>query len=76
MRLPLRSACLLMVVLALLKKAAAQEGSYPGGIILSTGSDFVSPSESESPYYIRNILITGNKKTNPDIILREISFQM
>jgi outer membrane protein assembly factor BamA len=41
----------------------------------ATGS-ITLPPDSSQQFVIRNILIAGNKKTNPNIILRELSFQI
>ncbi len=37
-------------------------------------SEYVVPA-GESPFIVRNIVITGNRKTLPNIILRELSFK-
>lgn len=47
---------------------------YPGeGIPSSPGKEINQPASAL--FVIRNIDITGNKKTKPDIILRELSFK-
>jgi outer membrane protein assembly factor BamA len=77
MRLHLRSACFVMAVLAFHKIATAQEAAFSGGTIVSTSdAPGTSASDNTQPYVIRNILISGNKKTNPDVILRELSFEI
>ena len=40
----------------------------------NTATEEIIPS-GESPFIVRNIIIQGNKKTRPDIILREIPFK-
>lgn len=41
----------------------------------SLSSDTSRRQTSEKPFSVRNIIIEGNKKTRPDIILREIPFK-
>jgi outer membrane protein assembly factor BamA len=67
-----RQACLI-VLIAFGKPASGQNSFSDNDLVFSTGS--TAPiSDSVHLYTIRNITISGNRKTNPNIILREISF--
>jgi outer membrane protein assembly factor BamA len=67
----LRLACLYVLVLAC-EKASAQSGF---GSSQNISADKQAPAaDSNHAFVIRNIIITGNRKTNPNIILRELSF--
>jgi hypothetical protein len=46
----------------------------PGEVTLAPGSEVVN-HPSAALFVVRNIYITGNKKTRPDIILRELPFK-
>src|SRR5690242_8846250 len=61
----------LLLSLAFVRSAA--QGQAQHDLILSTDGD-EEPGDTTRLFTIRNILISGNRKTNPDIILREISF--
>ena len=81
MRFIRKHACLLLLI-GLCHQAIAQPSAE--SLIYSTsesgslpGSAFCTPSGNKSESFtIRNIYITGNKKTHPDIILRELPFQV
>ena len=78
MRLSLISACFVMAVLAVGKNGLAQEGSSVSSyVIFSTATQQGAKlADSTRSYTIRNIYITGNKRTHPDIILRELPFSV
>lgn len=62
------------VILCCCTPATAQTVSS-GSLIYST-EDHNTISDSAGMYIIRNILISGNRKTQSDVILRELSFQI
>lgn len=55
--------------------AAAQSSLGEQSLVFSTDVSQTIP-DSNSSYVIRNITITGNKKTKPNIILREVAFDI
>ncbi|HEU4470233.1 MAG TPA: POTRA domain-containing protein [Flavisolibacter sp.] len=63
-----------MLLLAFHAMACAQP-LVEDALILSTDGSGGS-GDSTQTYIVRNILIEGNRKTHPDIILRELSFQI
>lgn len=65
-------ACLCSL-LATAGAACAQELLPPP---VAQATDIPLPPDSTQSFVIRNILIAGNRKTNPSIILRELSFQI
>lgn len=71
--------CFCLLHLMVGKLAAAQPGvALPDSIIYSTQmneGDSVAPFNSQL-YTVRNIIISGNKKTHPDIIMRELPFEI
>src|SRR5438105_2807759 len=76
MRLVLRYACLCMLLL--LKKSAlhaqvASMGTLGASPLFST-EGYTSVTDSNRLFVIRDITISGNKKTQPSTILREVSF--
>ncbi len=63
---------------AILCRAGAQEIQNDPSISVPSGSsttEINTDDQSIAPFIIRNIVITGNKKTNSSIILREIPFR-
>src|SRR5687768_7162965 len=73
--------CLLLLILVS-GSAAAQSSLGEQSLVFSTDvltsshdSSYL-PVDSNHSYVIRNITITGNKKTKPNIILREIAFEI
>jgi len=70
----------LLLALASLQNLAAQEGGPEGKPKKEKEKQEKNPTEyvvpaGESPFVVRNIVITGNRKTRPSIILRELSFK-
>ncbi|MER3497525.1 MAG: hypothetical protein C4308_02225 [Chitinophagaceae bacterium] len=69
---------LIVIILSVpLAKAAGQQSNteinqQPGGNVDITD---LSALPTSAPFVIRNIVITGNKKTKPSIILREVPFR-
>ena len=74
MRLLFIPACLTVFLLAFYCPLSAQPLVEDALIFSTDGSGPVA--DSTQSYTIRNILIAGNRKTHPDIILRELSFQI
>jgi outer membrane protein assembly factor BamA len=74
MRFAIKLACFTLLTLVYTKTRAQQPSA--GNLIFSTTQETSTQSDSIQQYTIRNIIITGNRKTNPDIILRELSFQI
>ena len=70
----IKKACLYLVAMLLMAATFAQTEA-PNTTIFST-DDPNTPSDSINLFTVRNIIISGNKKTNPDIILRELDFQV
>jgi outer membrane protein assembly factor BamA len=70
-----RLACLLVLIAAHGKKVCGQLLSDDRSVIISTQANESAP-DSSGQFVIRNIIISGNRKTNPNIILRELSFQI
>ncbi|TXJ27166.1 MAG: hypothetical protein E6Q24_09590 [Chitinophagaceae bacterium] len=73
----------LVLVLVGFQPLLAQEGGGPEGKPKKekekqeknlTAEEYVVPA-GESPFIVRNIVIVGNRKTHPSIILRELSFK-
>src|SRR5678816_3005219 len=62
---------------AILCKAGAQQNQ--GDRVVSpsdtTNAEIKPVGQSGAPFIIRNIIIVGNRKTNPSVILREIPFK-
>jgi outer membrane protein assembly factor BamA len=79
MRSIFNQTCLLMLILVS-GSAAAQTSLGEQTLVFSTdvltSSDSSFIPDSNYTYIIRNITITGNKKTKPNIILREIAFEI
>jgi outer membrane protein assembly factor BamA len=77
MRIVHRLACLYVLLLG---SAIASAQDAPGStLIFSTDGDHARRSAGDTlnqMYTIRNIIIEGNKKTNSNIILRELGFQI
>ncbi|HWJ90402.1 MAG TPA: BamA/TamA family outer membrane protein [Flavisolibacter sp.] len=76
MRFVRRLACFCAIVLTH-GQVAAQEAAPGNALIFSTDAGISPTSDSiNQRYTVRNIIIAGNRKTNPNIILRELSFQI
>src|SRR3954467_12369992 len=75
MRFFYRQACFLMLVLAYGRPASAQTSFNDNTLIYSTDGTNATPDTNQQ-YVIRNIAISGNSKTKPNIILREIAFEI
>jgi outer membrane protein assembly factor BamA len=69
-----RQACLLMLGMAASGFLRAQSSLPENTIIFST--DAPTATEDSNLYVVRNISISGNNKTKPNIILRELSFEI
>jgi outer membrane protein assembly factor BamA len=55
----------------------AQSASTGPTVILSTDDSYTEPdTTAQQGYTIQNIEITGNRRTNPNVILREVNFQI
>jgi outer membrane protein assembly factor BamA len=76
MRFVRRLACFCAIVLTH-GQASAQEPISGNAVIFSTDASASPSSDSTNQVFtVRNIIIAGNRKTNPNIILRELSFQI
>lgn len=79
MRRTIKYCLWLLLALASLQHLFAQEGGGPEGKPKKVkqekhSAEYIVPA-GESPFIVRNIVITGNRKTRPSIILRELSFK-
>src|SRR5690349_4130295 len=66
-------------VLMLASTVTSAQDAPASTLIFSTDGDLASQSPGDSLnqfYTVRNIIIEGNRKTNSNIILRELSFQI
>jgi len=75
MRLFYPKACFAVLILASGKSGFAQASVSENTIVYSTDISSSVP-DSNHVYTIRNISISGNRKTKPNIILREIAFEI
>lgn len=66
---------LCFVMLVLCSHALGQEIPQPGLTDAIGETNTVANAEDMVPFMVREIIITGNKRTRPDIILREIPFK-
>ena len=66
---------LCFVMLVLCSHALGQEIPQPGLTDAIGETNTVANAEDMVPSMVREIIITGNKRTRPDIILREIPFK-
>jgi outer membrane protein assembly factor BamA len=56
-------------------RLCAQDSAPPSTGIASPGNEIATVTDSTHPFVIRNIVITGNRKTKPYIIERELPFK-
>jgi outer membrane protein assembly factor BamA len=75
MRNAFRMVCALALVAGGIGRAGGQSTLADNTLIYSTSQKVTLP-DSNSLYIIRDIAITGNAKTKPDIILREVPLQV
>src|SRR5215213_6941933 len=76
MRSIYRQACLLVLILGFRGQASAQNSFNDNTLIFSTDASDDMADSNNHLYVIRNILISGNRKTKPNIILREVPFEI
>src|SRR5437763_16702606 len=55
---------------------SASHAQAPSSAVIYSTDNSSAPADTTRLYTIRNFIISGNKKTNPNIILRELSFQV
>lgn len=63
----------LVVCLFVTRSLSAQTDQGVSDIVMSEEKNF--PSSNPSLFIVRNIFISGNRKTKPDILLRELPFK-
>lgn len=73
MRFVGRYFCFCLLCILAYTSSRAQNEPTDNSLIFSTESDIALP-DSSNLFVIRHIYITGNKKTKPNIIIRELSF--
>jgi outer membrane protein assembly factor BamA len=66
-----------MVAIVAGSQVAAQQTTDENAVTTPSGNAVVTPPppQNEAPFIIRNIIITGNRKTKQAIILRELPFK-